>query len=102
MQAIIGAQAHDVSLSHWRTRQSEETRGARRAHLHLRGRRRRVGKTRQQAVIAEPFPLFWESPAVAGITFWGYVDGATWKSRRPDSRRCLHPSAWPIDACVGR
>ncbi|MFN7980433.1 MAG: hypothetical protein U0Q11_01115 [Vicinamibacterales bacterium] len=31
-------------------------------------------------MIAEPFPLFWESPAVAGITFWGYVDGATWKS----------------------
>jgi len=35
---------------------------------------------KQQAIVAEQFPVFWESPAVAGITFWGYVDGATWKS----------------------
>lgn len=35
---------------------------------------------KQKAVMAEQFPVFWESPAVAGITFWGYVDGATWKS----------------------
>ncbi len=35
---------------------------------------------KQAAVMAEQFPVFWESPAVAGITFWGYVDGATWKS----------------------
>lgn len=24
------------------------------------------------------FPLFWEHPAVAGITFWGYVEGKMW------------------------
>ena len=24
------------------------------------------------------FPLFWEHPAVAGITFWGYISGTTW------------------------
>jgi endo-1,4-beta-xylanase len=24
------------------------------------------------------FPLFWEHPAVAGITFWGYVEGKVW------------------------
>jgi endo-1,4-beta-xylanase len=25
------------------------------------------------------FPLFWEHPAVAGITFWGYFEGKMWK-----------------------
>jgi arabinoxylan arabinofuranohydrolase len=34
---------------------------------------------KQKAIIAEQFPVFWESPSVVGITFWGYVDGATWK-----------------------
>jgi len=24
------------------------------------------------------FPVFWEHPAVAGITLWGYVSGTTW------------------------
>ncbi len=24
------------------------------------------------------FPVFWNHPAVAGITLWGYVEGATW------------------------
>ena len=24
------------------------------------------------------FPVYWEHPAVAGITLWGYVEGATW------------------------
>ena len=26
------------------------------------------------------FPKFWEHPAVAGITLWGYVEGSTWKT----------------------
>jgi endo-1,4-beta-xylanase len=25
------------------------------------------------------FPVLWEHPAVAGITFWGYVEGRMWK-----------------------
>lgn len=29
---------------------------------------------------AEKFPLLWEHPAVAGITLWGYREGATWLS----------------------
>lgn len=24
------------------------------------------------------FPVFWEHPSVAGITFWGYIQGTTW------------------------
>jgi GH35 family endo-1,4-beta-xylanase len=26
------------------------------------------------------FPVFWEHPAVAGITLWGYVEGSTWQT----------------------
>jgi GH35 family endo-1,4-beta-xylanase len=26
------------------------------------------------------FPVYWEHPAVAGITLWGYITGATWKT----------------------
>lgn len=26
------------------------------------------------------FPVYWNNPSVAGITLWGYVEGATWKS----------------------
>jgi len=26
------------------------------------------------------FPVYWEHPAVAGITLWGYVEGSTWVS----------------------
>ncbi len=26
------------------------------------------------------FPVFWEHPAVGGITLWGYVDGAIWQA----------------------
>ncbi|MCK9561371.1 MAG: endo-1,4-beta-xylanase [Bacteroidales bacterium] len=25
------------------------------------------------------FPIYWDHPAVGGITLWGYVEGATWK-----------------------
>lgn len=36
----------------------------------------------QAEVMAEQFPLFYEHPAVVGITLWGYIHGATWV---PDS-----------------
>lgn len=26
------------------------------------------------------FPVYWEHPAVGGITLWGYIDGQTWKT----------------------
>lgn len=29
---------------------------------------------------AEKFPAFWEHPAVAGVTLWGYVEGETWRN----------------------
>ena len=34
----------------------------------------------QAAKYKELFPVFWEHPAVAGITLWGYVEGQTWRS----------------------
>jgi GH35 family endo-1,4-beta-xylanase len=33
-------------------------------------------KTRYQTL----FPVYYEHPAVAGITLWGYIDGQTWKA----------------------
>jgi GH35 family endo-1,4-beta-xylanase len=29
---------------------------------------------------SKTFPVFWEHPAVAGITLWGYVEGQTWRT----------------------
>jgi GH35 family endo-1,4-beta-xylanase len=34
----------------------------------------------QLQVMQQQFPLFYESPQVAGITFWGYIYGQTWRS----------------------
>jgi GH35 family endo-1,4-beta-xylanase len=34
----------------------------------------------QLASYKKAFPAFWEHPAVAGITLWGYVSGSTWIS----------------------
>lgn len=34
----------------------------------------------QAAVYAEIFPEFWQHPAVAGVTLWGYIEGQTWRS----------------------
>ncbi|MFA6400804.1 MAG: endo-1,4-beta-xylanase [Salinivirgaceae bacterium] len=40
------------------------------------------GKTTSEAnqlsSYSTSFPVFWNHPAVAGITLWGYVEGATW------------------------
>ncbi|WP_190300436.1 endo-1,4-beta-xylanase [Rufibacter hautae] len=35
-----------------------------------------IQKTRYQTV----FPIYWEHPAVAGISLWGYESGKTWKA----------------------
>ncbi|WP_207431427.1 endo-1,4-beta-xylanase [Sabulibacter ruber] len=35
-----------------------------------------IQRTRYQTV----FPVYWEHPAVAGITLWGYEAGKTWKA----------------------
>lgn len=32
----------------------------------------------QRNKMAELFPIFWNNPAIHGITFWGYVQGHTW------------------------
>ena len=29
--------------------------------------------------LAEQFPFMWETPWIAGITFWGYINGTTWR-----------------------
>ena len=34
----------------------------------------------QLASYQKAFPVFWEHPAVAGITLWGYIAGTTWIS----------------------
>ncbi|MFA9391952.1 MAG: endo-1,4-beta-xylanase [Prolixibacteraceae bacterium] len=34
----------------------------------------------QKSSYSNLFPVYWKHPAVAGITLWGYVDGATWSS----------------------
>jgi endo-1,4-beta-xylanase len=36
--------------------------------------------TKQKTVVSQQFPLFWESPYVAGVTIWGYVNGAVWQT----------------------
>jgi endo-1,4-beta-xylanase len=34
---------------------------------------------RQQQIMQSQFTMFWNHPAVRGITLWGYVSGATWR-----------------------
>jgi endo-1,4-beta-xylanase len=36
--------------------------------------------TDQQQVMQTQFPLFWNDAHIAGVTLWGYVVGATWKT----------------------
>ena len=33
----------------------------------------------QKNVIAQQIPFLWETDWIAGITIWGYIDGATWR-----------------------
>jgi GH35 family endo-1,4-beta-xylanase len=37
-----------------------------------------VSETNQLNSYKTAFPVYWNHPAVAGITLWGYVEGATW------------------------
>jgi hypothetical protein len=37
-----------------------------------------VSEAGQLASYKTAFPVYWNHPAVAGITLWGYVEGATW------------------------
>ena len=36
--------------------------------------------TRQKNIMQEQFTMFWNHPKIVGITYWGYVVGATWRS----------------------
>jgi len=35
---------------------------------------------RQHDVMQSQFTMFWNDPNVAGITIWGYIEGATWET----------------------
>lgn len=43
-------------------------------------RGRQANDTLQLISYKKAFPVFWEHPAVAGITLWGYITGSTWMS----------------------
>ena len=34
---------------------------------------------RQKNIIANQIPFLWETPWIAGITIWGYINGSTWR-----------------------
>jgi endo-1,4-beta-xylanase len=34
----------------------------------------------QSAIYQKQFPIFWENPAVKGITLWGYIEGKIWQT----------------------
>jgi hypothetical protein len=35
---------------------------------------------KQLKIMKEQFPMFWNHPKIAGITYWGYIVGATWRN----------------------
>ena len=39
-----------------------------------------VSEATQLTSYTNLFPMYWNHPAVAGITLWGYVEGSTWKT----------------------
>jgi GH35 family endo-1,4-beta-xylanase len=39
---------------------------------------RQISDSLQLISYKKAFPVFWEHPAVAGITLWGYISGSTW------------------------
>lgn len=47
----------------------------------LKGLPKKEHDAKQKEIMEQQFPIFWETPQVAGITLWGYVYGATWKPR---------------------
>ena len=34
---------------------------------------------KQKAVMQEQFTMFWNHPKIAGVTYWGYIVGSTWR-----------------------
>lgn len=36
--------------------------------------------TRQKSIMEDQFTMFWNHPKVAGITYWGYIVGMTWRN----------------------
>lgn len=36
--------------------------------------------TKQKNIMTEQFTMFWSHPKIAGITYWGYVVGSTWRT----------------------
>ena len=38
-----------------------------------------ISEANQKKGYETAFPIYWNHPAVAGITLWGYVEGATWE-----------------------
>jgi endo-1,4-beta-xylanase len=40
----------------------------------------RADDNQQLQIYQEQIPIFWEHPAVEGVTLWGYVEGEIWKS----------------------
>ncbi|WP_438002952.1 endo-1,4-beta-xylanase [Sorangium sp. So ce321] len=54
----------------------------------------------QKRVMEEQFTMFWNHPAVPGITLWGYVVGATWRDNTGLQRQdgSLRPAMqWLMD-----
>ena len=35
---------------------------------------------KQLKIMKEQFPMFWNHPKIAGVTYWGYIVGATWRN----------------------
>ena len=35
---------------------------------------------KQDSIMQAQFPLFWNHPNIAGITYWGYLTGLTWRN----------------------
>ncbi|XXT14564.1 endo-1,4-beta-xylanase [Sorangium sp. So ce429] len=58
----------------------------------------------QKRVMEEQFKMFWDHPAVPGITLWGYVVGATWRDntgiQHPDGR--MRPAMQWLMEFLGR
>lgn len=36
--------------------------------------------TKQKNIMQEQFPMFWNHPKIVGVTYWGYLVGATWRA----------------------
>jgi endo-1,4-beta-xylanase len=50
------------------------------SELDIRGTNGTATEEAQLAAYQTLFPVMWKHPAVRGITFWGYIEGRTWKA----------------------